>query len=296
VAETGRERVHATTLAGWKRAGRKIVMLTAYDYPTARLADEAGIDLLLVGDTLGMVVLGYESTVAVTLDDILHHARAVVRGAGSAHVVADLPFMTYEVADEQAVANAGRLIKEGGAHAVKLEGGERMAARIRAITAAGIPVMGHVGLTPQTAEALGGFKVQGRTAEAAGAILKDALAVEAAGAYAVVLEAVPGPLARLITARLTIPTIGIGAGPDCDGQVLVTPDLLGLDDRLRPRFVKRYVDLGEQVRAAMAAYAADVRAARFPGPEHTYGMTAAEADRLLRFDQRDAEAGSGRDG
>lgn len=275
-----RERVHVGLLPAWKRAGRKIVMLTAYDYPMARLADMAGIDLLLVGDTLGMVVLGYETPVAVTLEDILHHTRAVVRGAGAAHVVADLPFMTYQVSDEQAVTSAGRLIKEGGAGSVKLEGGVGMAPRIRAIAAAGIAVMGHVGLTPQTAEALGGFKVQGRTAAAAVHIVEGALAVEAAGAYALVLEAVPRPLAALITARLRIPTIGIGAGPECDGQVLVTPDLLGLYDRLRPRFVKRYAELGEQARAAMAAYADDVRAGRFPAPEHSYGMPAAEAEHL----------------
>ena len=283
VGESRRERVHVGALAGWKREGRKIVMLTAYDYPMARLADAAGIDLLLVGDTLGMVVLGYETPVAVTLDDILHHTRAVIRGAGSAHVVADLPFMTYQVSDEQAVTSAGRLIKEGGAGSVKLEGGVTMAGRIRAIAAAGIAVMGHVGLQPQTAESLGGFKVQGRTAEAAAAILEDALAVEAAGAYAVVLEAVPRRLAAAVTARLTIPTIGIGAGPECDGQVLVTPDMLGLYDRLQPRFVKRYAEVGEQVRTAMTAYAAEVRAGVFPGPEHSYGMTAAEAERLSQL-------------
>jgi 3-methyl-2-oxobutanoate hydroxymethyltransferase len=277
------ERVNLATLPGWKAAGRKIVMLTAYDYPTARQCDAAGIDLLLVGDTLGMVVLGYETPVAVTLEDIIHHCRAVVRGVQRAHVVADLPFMTYQVSDEQAVANAGRLLKEGGADSVKLEGGVTMAARVKAIAAAGIPVMGHVGLQPQTAGATGGFTVRGRAATDAARIVADALAIEKAGAYAVVLEAIPRQLARIITARLSIPTIGIGAGADCDGQVLVTPDMLGLYDRMQPKFVKHYAEIGTLMRQAFEAYAAEVRAGAFPDEAHSYAMRTAEAEQVARL-------------
>jgi len=249
-----------------------LVMVTAYDAPTARLAHEAGVDMILVGDSVGTALLGYDSTVPVTMEEILHHARAARRGAPEAHVVVDLPFMSYQVSDEQAIANAGRLMKEGGADAVKLEGGIGLASRIRAITAAGIPVVGHVGLTPQTAGALGGLKVQGRDEATARAMIADALAVEAAGAYAIVIEVVPAPLGALITEKIGIPTIGIGAGPDCDGQVLVWTDLAGLDSGFVPKFVRRYADLSGTIRAAFAAFAAEVRAGTYPAPEHTYPM------------------------
>jgi len=252
--------------------GPKLVMVTAYDFPTARLAEAAGIDLLLVGDSLGMVVLGYASTVPVTLDEMLHHARAVTRGAPATHVVADLPFMTYEVSDAQAIASAGRLLKEGGVDAVKLEGGAAMADRVRAVARAGIPVMGHVGLTPQSAGNLGGFRVQGRDLASARAVLRDAEAVAAAGAYALVVEAVPAELAALITARVGVPTLGIGAGAACDGQILVAHDVLGLEDRLAPRFAKRYADLGTATQEAFAAYAAEVRAGAFPDAAHSYAL------------------------
>lgn len=256
-----------------RKGGAKITMVTAYDYPTARAVDAAGLDAILVGDSLGMVVLGYESTVPVTMEEMLHHTRAVMRGAGSVHVVADLPFMSYQVSNEQAVANAGRLMKEGGANAVKLEGGSGVASRVEAIARAGIPVMAHIGLTPQSASALGGFKVQGRSLDAARAVLADALAVERAGAYAVVLEAIPRQLARVITARVGIPTLGIGAGLDCDGQVLVVADLLGTFDRFTPKFAKRYANLSVTMRDALAAFAAEVHAGSFPGQEHGFAMS-----------------------
>ena len=249
-----------------------LVMVTAYDAPTARLASEAGVDLLLVGDSVGTAVLGYESTVPVTLDDIVHHCRAVRRGAPDGHVVADLPFMSYQVSDEQAVTSAGRLLKEGGADSVKLEGGHRMAARVAAITAAGIPVMGHVGLTPQTAGSLGGLKVQGRDVAGARAVLHDAEAIAAAGAFSIVVEVVPAELGRLITARVPVPTIGIGAGAACDGQVLVAPDLLGLTEGHVPRFVQSYADLATATREAFAAYAREVRDRTYPAARHTYAM------------------------
>lgn len=257
-----------------------LVMVTAYDAPTARLAAEAGVDILLVGDSVGTARLGYESTVPVTLADILHHCRAVRRGAPAMHIVADLPFMTYQVSDEQAVANAGRLLQEGGADAVKLEGGTHMANRISAIVRAGIPVVGHIGLTPQTAGMLGGLKVQGRDLESARALIDDALAVERAGAHALVIEVVPAELGALITEQVAILTIGIGAGPKCDGQVLVETDLLGLDDRFSPRFVQRYADLGTTIRDGFAAFAEDVRSGRYPAEAHTYVMKPAVAARL----------------
>ncbi len=265
----GRGKVTIQALSAMKGA-TPIAMITAYDYPSARISDAAGIDIILVGDTLGMVVLGYDGTTAVTMEEMIHHGRAVVRGTRAAHVVVDLPFGAYQVSDEQAVASAIRLIKETGCDAVKLEGGVALAPRIAAIRRAGIPVMAHIGLTPQTAGALGGFKVQGRDRDAARAILADAAAVEAAGAYAVVLEMVPRQLAGLVTKRLGIPTIGIGAGRGCDGQVLVNADMLGLFDRFRPRFVKEYADLGAHFRDAVGRYIADVREGAFPGDEHSF--------------------------
>ena len=249
-----------------KARGHRLTMLTAYDYTMARLLDDAGVDSLLVGDSLGMVVQGQPDSLAVTLDEMVYHTRLVARGVRRSLLVADLPFMSYQVSPQQALESAGRLLKEGGAHAVKLEGGARRASAIEAITAAEIPVMGHIGLTPQSVRRLGGFKVQ-RDAER---LLEDALAVEAAGAFAVVVECVPTDLATRLTATLKIPTIGIGAGPGCDGQILVTPDLLGLFDDIRPRFVKHYAEMGQAVRKAVETYCREVRDGAFPGPEHSF--------------------------
>jgi 3-methyl-2-oxobutanoate hydroxymethyltransferase len=261
-----------------KRQGEKIVMVTAYDAPSARLADKAGVDLILVGDSSGMVVHGRESTVSVTLDEIVFMTQWVTRGARRPIVVADMPFGSYETSDEQAVANAIRLVKEGGADAVKLERGGTSVARAKAIVDAGIPVMGHVGLTPQTATVLGGFKAQGRTADRARQLLADALALQEAGCFAVVLEAVPAPVARAVTKALAVPTIGIGAGPDTDGQVLVWHDMLGYYEGHAPRFVKRYADLGDAIVEALGRYAEEVRSGAFPEEQHTYTMPAEERE------------------
>jgi 3-methyl-2-oxobutanoate hydroxymethyltransferase len=249
-----------------KARGTRLTMLTAYDYTMARLLDGAGVDSLLVGDSLGMVVQGQPDSLAVTLDEMVYHTRLVARGVRRSLLVADLPFMTYQVSPQQALQSAGRLVKEGGAHAVKLEGGVRSAAAVAAITAADIPLMGHIGLTPQSVRRLGGFKVQ-RDAER---LVEDALAIEAAGAFALVVECVPTDLAARITQAVKVPTIGIGAGPHCDGQVLVTPDLLGLFDDLRPRFVKHYADLGREVTQAVQAYCREVREGTFPAAEHSF--------------------------
>jgi 3-methyl-2-oxobutanoate hydroxymethyltransferase len=259
-------------LAEMKRRGEKIVMVTAYDAPSGRLADAAGVDLLLVGDSSGMVVHGRESTVPVTLDEIVFMTQWVTRGARRPLVVADMPFGSYEVSDEQAVRNAIRLVKEGGADAVKLERGGTSVARARAIVGAGVPVMGHVGLTPQTATVLGGFRAQGRTAERARRLLEDALGLEAAGCFAIVLEAVPPAVARAVTQALSVPTIGIGAGSDTDGQVLVWHDMLGVYQGRAPRFVKRYAELGDTIVGALERYAREVRGGAFPEQRHTYGM------------------------
>jgi 3-methyl-2-oxobutanoate hydroxymethyltransferase len=255
-----------------KRRGEKIVMVTAYDAPAGRLADAAGVDLILVGDSSGMVVHGRESTVAVTLDEILMMTQWVTRGAKRPLVIADMPFGSYEASDEQAISNAVRLVKEGGADAVKLERGGTSVSRARAVVAAGIPVMGHVGLTPQTATVLGGFKAQGRTAEQARLLLGEARALEAAGCFAIVLEAVPAAVGRAVTRALSVPTIGIGAGPDTDGQVLVWHDMLGYYEGRAPRFVKRYADLGEVITDALGRYAEEVRSGAFPEEQHTYAM------------------------
>ena len=255
-----------------KRRGEKIVMVTAYDAPSGRLADQAGVDLVLVGDSSGMVVHGRESTVAVSLDEIVFMTQWVSRGARRPLLVADMPFGSYEVSDEQAVQNAVRLVKEGGADAVKLERGGTSASRAHAIVAAGVPVMGHVGLTPQTATVLGGFKAQGRSAERARALVDEALALEAAGCFAVVLEAVPAQVARAVTQALAVPTIGIGAGGGCDGQVLVWHDMLGYYEGHAPRFVKRYADLGATITEALGRYAEEVRSGAFPEQQHTYAM------------------------
>jgi 3-methyl-2-oxobutanoate hydroxymethyltransferase len=255
-----------------KRAGEKIPMVTAYDYTAARIADAAGIPILLVGDSLGMVVLGYDSTIPVTMDDMVRHSRMVSRGAVEALVVTDLPFMSYQVDANAAMRNAGRLMQEGGAHTVKLEGGVAVAATVRRIVDAGVPVMGHIGLTPQSVNALGGYRVQGRTKAAARRVWDDAKALQDAGAYAVVLECVPSPLARVITERLTIPTIGIGAGPDCDGQVQVFHDMLGLYAEFVPKHARRYANLGEDMGTAFARYAEDVRGGSFPNESESFTM------------------------
>ena len=260
----------AATFAAAKAKGEKLSVLTAYDYSTAKLEDESGINGILVGDSLGNVVLGYEDTVSVTMEDMIHHGAAVARGAKNALVVVDMPFMSYEVTVEEAVRNAGRLMKEGRAGAVKLEGGVRVAEQIRAIVKAGIPVMGHIGLTPQSINVFGGFKVQGKSEEAARALLADAKAVEEAGAFAVVIEAVPAALAQMITDAVSIPTIGIGAGAGCDGQILVYQDMLGMFSDFTPKFVKRYANVGEVMREAFANYAAEVVSGAFPTEEHTY--------------------------
>ena len=271
-----------TELAEMKQRRQPIVMVTAYDAPGGRLADQAGVDLILVGDSAAMTVLGHESTVPATIEEMLMLTRAVTRGARRPLVVADMPFGTFQVSDEDATRNAIRFVKEAGADAVKLEGAGPMLPRVRSIVAAGIPVMGHIGLTPQSATMLGGFKAQGRSAEKARALLGDARALEAAGCFSVVLEAVPAPVARRISGELSIPTIGIGAGADCDGQVLVWHDLLGLYEGRTARFVKRYAEVGTDIRTALEAYADDVRARRFPADEHTYGMPAEE---LAVFEQ-----------
>ena len=270
-----------TELAEMKARSQPIVMVTAYDAPGGRLADEAGAELVLVGDSAAMTVLGYDSTVPATMDEMLILTRAVTRGAQRPLVIADLPFGSFQVSDEDAVRNAIRFVKEAGADGVKLEGAGATLTRVRAIVDAGMPVMGHIGLTPQSATMLGGFKAQGRTAEKAVALVGDARALEAAGCFSLVLEAIPAPVAARITRELTIPTIGIGAGLDCDGQVLVWHDLLGLYAGRAPRFVKRYAEVGETIRKALAEFASDVRERRFPEEQHTYAMS---DDELALFD------------
>lgn len=263
-----------------KEKSEKIVMMTAYDFPGARLCEEAGVDVILVGDSLGMVVLGYDCTVPVTLADMIHHTKAVRRGARDTFVITDMPFLTYQISPAQALENAGRLVQEGGCEAVKLEGGAEIVPQVRALVTAGIPVCGHVGLTPQSATALGGYKVQGRTAEAARRLLDDALALEEAGAFMVVLECVPAQVGQLIANRVNVPVIGIGAGAGCDGQVLVFHDALGLFDRFTPKFVQRFAEVGTAAREGLKEYAAQVRDGRFPGPEHTFGIQDEELRKL----------------
>jgi len=250
--------------------GDKITVLTAYDYTFARLIDGEGVDIILVGDSVGSIVSGYENTLPVTMDEMVYHTRAVSRGVEQALLVADMPFMSYQVDAAEARRNAGRLVKEGGAHAVKLEGGEQIAETVRSLVAMDIPVMGHVGLTPQSVHRMGGFKVQGKEAEAAERIFADAVAVAEAGAFAVVLECVPALLARRITEEINVPTIGIGAGPDCDGQVLVIHDILGLCEKYSPKFVKRFADIGDTVRGGIADYIREVKDGTFPAAEHSF--------------------------
>ena len=261
-----------------KRRGQKLAMVTAYDFPSGRIADEAGVELVLVGDSAGMVVLGNDSTVPITTEELLMLTRAVTRGAKRPIVVSDMPFGSFQVSDPAAVENAVRFVKEAGADAVKLEGAGPTLSRVQAIVGAGVPVMGHIGLTPQSATMLGGFKAQGRTAEKARRLVEDALALEAAGCFAIVLEAVPAPVAAAVTEALGVPTIGIGAGAGCDGQVLVWHDLLGLYEGKAPRFVKRYADLAGEARRAVEAYVDDVREGRFPEEQHTYTIPDEELD------------------
>lgn len=260
------------TLQQAKNENRKITMLTAYDYSTARLIDEAGVNMILVGDSLGNVMLGYEDTVSVTMEDMIHHGAAVARGAKNAMVVVDMPFMSYQTSVYDAVVNAGRLMKEARANAVKLEGGVEVAEQIKAIVAAGIPVVAHIGLTPQSINAFGGHKVQGKTEAAAKKLIEDALAVEAAGAFSVVIEGVPAKLATLITGKLTIPTIGIGAGAGCDGQVLVYQDMLGMYSDFTPKFVKKFANVGEVMKAAFEQYINEVQSGVFLSQEHCYAI------------------------
>jgi 3-methyl-2-oxobutanoate hydroxymethyltransferase len=265
-------RVTITQIKEMKQKGEKFAMLTAYDYSTAKLIDEAGIPLILVGDSLGMVVLGYGSTIPVTMDEMIHHTKAVVRGATTALVVGDMPFMTYQVSLEDALRNAARFMQEGGAQAVKLEGGEVMAETVKKIVSCGIPVMGHIGLTPQSIHQLGGFKVVGKTPEAAVRLLNDAIALDQAGAFAIVLECVPEPLSKIITERVSAPTIGIGAGKYCDGQVQVISDILGLYTDFVPKHAKQYARLFEIIKKATADYIAEVKAGTFPTEKQSYTM------------------------
>jgi 3-methyl-2-oxobutanoate hydroxymethyltransferase len=257
-------------LLAWKAAGRRLVMLTCYDAAFARVLDRAEVDILLVGDSLNQVIAGQETTLSATLDQMIYHAAAVRRGAPKALMFVDLPFLTYQVSIPEAIRNAGRVLQETDANGVKLEGGRHMAETVRALVERGIPVMGHLGLTPQSVHALGGYKVQGRESGAADRLLDDARALEAAGACGMVLELVPAAVAKRITGGLTIPTIGIGAGADCDGQVLVLHDMLGLNESFSPKFLKRYAELGGSVRDAVRVYAEEVRAGRYPGPEHSF--------------------------
>ena len=266
------QRVTIHTLRQMKERGEKIAVLTAYDATFARLFDEAGADVLLVGDSLGMVIQGNDTTLPVTLDEMAYHCRAVVRGVRHAHVVGDMPFMTYQASVEQGLANAGRLIKEGGCHSVKLEGGAQHAELVRKLVGSGIPVMGHIGLTPQSYHQLGGFKVQGRDTGGRERLLADALALEEAGVYALVLEAIPADIAREITAALSIPTIGIGAGVECDGQVLVSYDMLGMDESFKPRFVRRFATLGATIKDAVGQYVTEVRGGTFPSDAESFAI------------------------
>jgi 3-methyl-2-oxobutanoate hydroxymethyltransferase len=274
------QKVTIADLQKKKEAGQKITMMTAYDYPTASLVDQAGIDTILVGDSLGMVVLGYDSTVPVTMDEMIHHCKAVCRGTKYCLVIGDMPFMSYQVSVEKAVENAGRFIKEAGCDCVKLEGGSEMAHVVKGIVDAGIPVCAHIGLTPQTATKLSGFKVQGKDAESAKGLVESARTLEEAGAFMVVMECIPDLLAEKITQVLKIPTVGIGAGKDCDGQVLVYHDVVGLFERFTPKFVKQYVNLGPKIREALIQYKEEVEKGVFPGPEHSFAMKTEELEKI----------------
>lgn len=277
-----RKKVTTHTLREKKERGEPISMLTAYDYPTALAMEHAGMDVILVGDSLGMVVLGYENTLPVSMEEMLHHCRAVARGAKTPLLVGDMPFMSYQASIEEAVRNAGRFLQHGGMDTVKLEGGRERIETVRAIVGAGIPVMGHLGLTPQSVHQLGGYRAQGKTAEAARRLLEDAVLLEEAGCFSIVLESVPSQLGGLISQRLAIPTIGIGAGPECDGQVLVSHDLLGLFERFTPRFVKQYASFHADMQRAFSEYIQDVQGRSFPAAEHTLEMAEEEWETLLK--------------
>ena len=266
-----------------KKEGRKLVMCTAYDYPFGLMADEAGMDMVLVGDSLGMVVMGLDGTVEVTMEHMIHHIKSVVRGCKGPLIVGDMPFMSYNTSIREAIQNAGRLMKEGGCEAIKLEGGVDFALTIQAIVKAGIPVQGHIGLTPQTASALGGFKMQGRDALAAKRIIEDAKALEDAGGFSMILEAVPAPLGQLVAEAVKVPVIGIGAGPDVDGQVLVTYDMIGLFEKFVPKFVKQYTQIRKTVLEALKEYKEDVVAVTFPGPEHSFKMPDEALEQLKKL-------------
>jgi 3-methyl-2-oxobutanoate hydroxymethyltransferase len=284
-----RKKVTIRHIQAMKARGEPISMLTAYDYPTALVMDQAGMDIILVGDSLGMVELGYESTLPVTMDEMIHHCKAVSRGAKFALLVGDMPFLSYQASTSEAVHNAGRFLQEAGMNAVKLEGGSERATTVEAIVNAGIPVMGHLGLTPQSVHKLGGFRPQGRDAEAAYKLLEDALILQQAGCFSLVLESIPGRLAELVSRRLDIPTIGIGAGVGCDGQVLVAHDMLGLFERFTPKFVKRYANLANEMKEAFSHYIGDVKARSFPAAEHTVDMKADEWECLqVKLAQIDA--------
>ncbi|PKM42568.1 MAG: 3-methyl-2-oxobutanoate hydroxymethyltransferase [Firmicutes bacterium HGW-Firmicutes-8] len=273
-------KVTTVKLKEMKTRGEKITVLTCYDYSKAILLEKAGIDVLLVGDSLGMVLLGYDSTIPVTMEDMIIHTKAVSRGTKNALLVADMPFMSYQISTGESVKNAGRFLQEAGANAVKLEGGREIAPTVQAIIAAGIPVMGHLGLTPQSVNKLGGYRVQGKDEAAARIILNNALALQDAGVFAIVLECVPAALAKMVTKRLEVPTIGIGAGVDCDGQVLVIHDLLGLYSDISPKFVKRYASLHNTILEAVSQYKSDVKEGNFPGPEHSFDMEESEIGKL----------------
>ncbi len=277
------EKVSVLDVQKAKDDGRKLVMVTAYDYPLGLLAHEAGVDIVLVGDSLGMVVLGMEGTVGVTMEHMIHHTRAVVRGCKGPMIVGDMPFMSYNTSIHDAIVNAGRLVKHGGCEVIKLEGGVDFASTVEAIVKAGIPVMGHIGLTPQTASALGGFKIQGKDATAAKQIIDDARALEDAGVFSIILEAVPAPLGKLVAETVRIPVIGIGAGADVDGQVLVIHDVLGLFDRFVPKFVKQYANVRKIMLEALNEYKQEVMEVKFPGPEHSFKMPAEALEQLKKM-------------
>jgi 3-methyl-2-oxobutanoate hydroxymethyltransferase len=275
-----RKKITPVDIQAMKKQGKKISMLTAYDYPLALLEDRAGIDIILVGDSVAMTVLGYENTLPVTMDEMIHHTKAVVRGAKHPLIIGDMPFMSYNTSEREAILNAGRFMKEGGADAVKLEGGASVKEIVRAIVKGGIPVMGHIGLTPQTISMLGGFKVQGKDAQAAQKIIDDALSLEDAGAFSVLLEAVPAPIAKMVTERLRVPTIGIGAGIHCDGQVLVVHDMLGLFDRFTPKFAKKYINLSELILKALESYREEVLKEEFPTDQHSFHIDEKELSKI----------------
>ena len=279
---TGRKKVTIPQLLEMKRSGQKISMITAYDYPTGVIVDQAGIDIVLVGDSLGMTMLGYDTTVPVTMDEMVHHAKAVTRGCKNPFVLGDMPFMAYQASKEEAIRNAGRFMKEANCDGIKLEGGIYIADTVRAIVRAGVPTMGHLGLTPQTISALGGFKVQGKDVEAAQRLVEDVTALEEAGVFAVLLEAVPAKVARLIAERASVPIISIGAGAGCDGQVLIFHDMFGLFPKFMPKFAKRYAEVGEIMRNGVRQYIEEVRSGTFPEAKHSFTIPEEQYQQLLK--------------